>query len=119
MWWSTACFGQCILLPLKTLRTGWVQDVTRLNNGGLLGTLYMVVHLAGFIGALIIAPLLVCESKGGLDTAILFAAYHFTAGFFFGVFSQASHLNPDSVEASYKVISRKEAGAGHRPEGRD
>jgi hypothetical protein len=105
LWWSLSCFGQCVALPIRALRTGTVQFVTRINKGSSWGKFYLVGHLTGFISLLVVAPLLAYRGPGGRDTAVVFVLYNLTAGLLFGVFTQASHLNPHSIEASYKVGS--------------
>jgi hypothetical protein len=60
----------------------------------------MMLHTVCFFAVLVIAPWYLL---GGHEAAILFAGYHFTAGFCFGIFSQVNHLNEPSIQAAYKV----------------
>jgi hypothetical protein len=99
-WWSLSAFGQCVALPIRMLRFGTAQFTTPINNGGPLAKFYIWSHLAGFFSVLVIAPRLLC---GATDTAMIFILYSLTAGILFGCFTQASHLNLECVQASYKV----------------
>mmetsp|Transcript_25649 Transcript_25649/g.36177 ORF Transcript_25649/g.36177 Transcript_25649/m.36177 type:complete len:553 (-) Transcript_25649:87-1745(-) len=99
--YSFVVFGECMWIPWSVLKEGSLYGIVELSDKQRpVRALGMSLHLALYIGIIVIWPFFTGMSKSKAAAAVLI--HIITSGLLFAVFSQINHLNEPSIEQNHK-----------------